>query len=245
MQVIQQLPQQLSSYVLARVDFSVVTLSGPDYFGLWQRVHAPLLKMNLKKAIEESAQEIGFCLKDKQIEAISTFCSGRDIFVSLPTGYGKSVIYGVLPLVFDRIKGSYICYLFINILWLYSFSTGKKGSFIVCVSPLTAIMMTQKAKFTDAGLSAEFLGEAQTDRAAWQNVIDGKVQLVYVSPETIILNSGYRHVLQSAVYKENLIGIAVDEAHCVKSWWVYLLYCRYIIILSSALICYYLYIPIL
>ena len=85
MQVIQQLPQQLSSFVLARVDFSVVTLSGPDYFGLWQRVHAPLLKMNLKKAIEESAQEIGFCLKDKprdkQIEAISTFCSGRDIII--------------------------------------------------------------------------------------------------------------------------------------------------------------------
>ena len=45
-------------------------------------------------------------LKDKQMEAISSFVQGNDTFVSLPTGYGKSVIYAVLPYVFDRLKGS-------------------------------------------------------------------------------------------------------------------------------------------
>ena len=46
-------------------------------------------------------------LKNKQEEAILTFLSGKDTFVSLPTGYGKSVIFGILPLLFDQILGEY------------------------------------------------------------------------------------------------------------------------------------------
>ena len=51
-------------------------------------------------------QEINLSLKDKQQEAIAAFMSGNDIFVSLPTGYGKSLIYGLLPLTFDEFKGA-------------------------------------------------------------------------------------------------------------------------------------------
>ena len=39
--------------------------------------------MNLQEAIEETSEQIQIRLKDKQIEAISSFCSGRDVFVSL------------------------------------------------------------------------------------------------------------------------------------------------------------------
>ena len=39
-----------------------------------------------------------------QAEAVSTFILGRDVFLSLPTGYGKSLCYSCLPLVFDMIK---------------------------------------------------------------------------------------------------------------------------------------------
>ena len=46
-------------------------------------------------------------LKPKQLEAVRTFMSGRDTFVSLPTGYGKSVIYAILPLAFDYFLGMY------------------------------------------------------------------------------------------------------------------------------------------
>ena len=31
--------------------------------------------------------------------------SGNDVFVSLPTGYGKTLIYGILPLAFDVFRG--------------------------------------------------------------------------------------------------------------------------------------------
>jgi len=61
--------------------------------------------MEVDKAIEEVSKDIRIQLKDKQLEAIKHFCSGKDVFVSLPTGYGKSLIYGVIPLVFDKMKG--------------------------------------------------------------------------------------------------------------------------------------------
>ena len=44
-------------------------------------------------------------LKLMQVEAIKSFVSGKDTFVILPTGYGKSIIHGVLPLVFDYVSG--------------------------------------------------------------------------------------------------------------------------------------------
>ncbi len=44
-------------------------------------------------------------MKDKQMEAILAVVRGKDTFVSLPTGFGKSMIYGVLPMVFDKKRG--------------------------------------------------------------------------------------------------------------------------------------------
>ena len=64
-------------------------------------------------------------LKDKQQEAVEAFVNESDTFVSLPTGYGKSLCYSILPLVFDSLRGS----------------TGR--SIVICVSPLTALMMGQ------------------------------------------------------------------------------------------------------
>ena len=44
-------------------------------------------------------------LKDKQKEAICSFVNGRDCFVILPTGYGKTQCYVLLPYVFDHLRG--------------------------------------------------------------------------------------------------------------------------------------------
>ena len=58
--------------------------------------------MELSSAIAESVQLLWLdSITEKQSEAVSAFVSGNDIFVSLPTGYGKSIIYAILPLVFD------------------------------------------------------------------------------------------------------------------------------------------------
>ena len=61
-----------------------------------------------KKAVEVVAERYGVVLKDKQFEAIMYFINGNDVFVTLPTGYGKSLIYALLPMVFDEIKGRFV-----------------------------------------------------------------------------------------------------------------------------------------
>ena len=43
-------------------------------------------------------------LKDKQKEAIHNFVRGRDCFVILPMGYGKTLCYALLPFVFDHLR---------------------------------------------------------------------------------------------------------------------------------------------
>ena len=59
-----------------------------------------------KKAISESTQAIGIDeLKPEQFRAMDSILRGEDTFVSLPTGYGKSVIYAALPLAFDKLYG--------------------------------------------------------------------------------------------------------------------------------------------
>ena len=95
---------------------------------------------------------------------------------------------------------------------------GKKGSVIVCISPLNAIMMEQQAKFVAMGISAEYVGEAQKNPIAWRKVVNGEVQLVYISPGNILSNPQYRHMLRSVTYKEGLVGVVIDEAHCVRTW---------------------------
>ena len=79
-------------------------------------------------------------------------------------------------------------------------------------------MMDQRAKFAPLGLSTEFVGEAQEDPTATRKVLEGKIQLVYISPEAILKNWHYRHMLLSEAYKEKLVALAIDEAHCIKTW---------------------------
>jgi len=60
-----------------------------------------------KACIDKVQEELGIQLKDKQLEAVYHFCCGNDVFVSLPTGYGKSIIYAILPSVFDKMTGKF------------------------------------------------------------------------------------------------------------------------------------------
>ena len=63
--------------------------------------------MDAKKTITESGMQLGFDeLKPKQLEAMTSFLQGNDVFVSLPTGYGKSIIYAALPYAFDKLRGN-------------------------------------------------------------------------------------------------------------------------------------------
>ena len=56
----------------------------------------------IAEAVRKAGASVGYDqLKDEQVKVLCTFVEGRDVFVSLPTGFGKSLCYMLLPLVFD------------------------------------------------------------------------------------------------------------------------------------------------
>jgi len=56
----------------------------------------------VEAAIESSCAMMGIQkLKEKQKDAITLFVDGNDVLVILPTGFGKSLCFALLPLVFD------------------------------------------------------------------------------------------------------------------------------------------------
>ena len=84
-----------------------------------------------------AAAALGYpSVRREQIDAVRAIASGNDVFVALPTGYGKSLCYAMLPLVFDKLHGR-----------------SPKTSIVVCISPLVALMQDQKGKFSPKGLS--------------------------------------------------------------------------------------------
>ena len=108
-------------------------------------------------------------------------------------------------------------------LWQQSYqrqlnNTGVKGSIAVVITPLTALMLDQKERFIQTGLTVEFVGSAQDDGDATEAVLSGKVQLVYISPESVLNNKKFRGMFLREMYQENLVALVVDEAHCVKLW---------------------------
>ena len=54
-------------------------------------------KEKVENLARECLSEQNFELKKKQIEVISNILNGKDVLAILPTGYGKSLIYQLLP----------------------------------------------------------------------------------------------------------------------------------------------------
>ena len=161
---------------------------------------------DLSVTIDEAASSLGYTrLKDEQKEALHAFVSGKDVFVSLPTGYGKSLCYALLPYVFDVKRGLV-----------------EKTSIVMIVSPLIALMKDQSASFTRKGISAGYVSDKEsTDRETRRKILRGEFQLVFISPEALFLATEWRRMLAGDLYGKNLVGFVVDEAHCVKKWYVH------------------------
>lgn len=79
-------------------------------------------------------------------------------------------------------------------------------------------MMDQQEKFVGRGIAAEYVGEAQQDKEVVSRVLKGEVQLLLISPENLLNNRKYRSMLLTSRYKEKLVALVIDEAHCVKTW---------------------------
>lgn len=65
-------------------------------------------------------------------------------------------------------------------------------------------MMDQKRILSEKGLSVEYVGEGVTPDNL-DDVLKGKVQLVYVSPESLLGNAKIRKMLLNSVYSRGLL----------------------------------------
>ena len=123
---------------------------------------------------------------------------GKDVFVNLPTGFGKSLLYQALPLVFDHTRQ-------------------EPGHIVVVVSPLISLMEDQVSRLNELGLKAvNISGLVEEDKRTL--VESGGYSLVYGSPEAWLKNERWRSMLVNPVYKKKLCAIAVDEAHVIRQW---------------------------
>lgn len=74
----------------------------------------------------------------------------------------------------------------------------------------------QVYNFTAKGISSAFAHHSNS--AIMADIVQGKFQLVFISPESLICNLQWREMLRSQIYQESLVGVAIDEAHCATKW---------------------------
>ena len=128
--------------------------------------------------------------RGQQEAAIDHVMSGGDALVLMPTGGGKSVCYQVPALC-------------------------RPGTAII-VSPLIALMDDQVAAMRQLGVAAGALHSElppDTARQTWRDLVEGRLDLLYVSPERLLSNG-----LIEALSRLELALFAIDEAHCVSQW---------------------------
>jgi len=121
---------------------------------------------------------------------IRELIDGKDAFVLMPTGGGKSLCYQIPALVRDGIG--------------------------IVVSPLIALMQDQVDALKQLGIKAAFLNSTLTGferHQIEQALLNGELQLLYVAPERL-LDEQTLNLLSRCK-----IGLfAIDEAHCVSQW---------------------------
>jgi ATP-dependent DNA helicase RecQ len=124
-----------------------------------------------------------------QEEIINRTLDGKDSFVLMPTGGGKSICFQIPALVFNGIT--------------------------IVVSPLISLMKDQVQALKSNGIKADFFNSSispQEENEVINRAIKGDLQLLYLSPEKLI------SVSNSWLKELDIKLVAIDEAHCVSMW---------------------------
>ena len=118
-------------------------------------------------------------MKPRQKEALqSIVCKGQDCLIVLPTGYGKSLIYQMLPSLFDKISARNL--------------SSKDKSIVIVVSPLNALIDDQINRLKSAGVNCTSLRVCgdEVDGAFEEKISEdlqaGKFKLIFTHPEVAV-----------------------------------------------------------
>ena len=78
-------------------------------------------------------------------------------------------------------------------------------------------MKDQVQQLQQCNISAAYVTSDQSEKVL-KKIEEGHYSLVYMSPESTLDNDRWRKMLTNTVYAKSLMGIAVDEVHCVTQW---------------------------
>ena len=134
----------------------------------------PCSEADAVKAVEHVEEKLKLTFQERQRAAIIAFLTGSDLFVALPTGYGKSLIFQAISLCYDFILGQ------------NSRSSGP--AIAVVVSPLISLCKHQVQSLKEIGVKAVYLGDVEGE--GWRDVERGMFSLVYASPEMLLDEKG-------------------------------------------------------
>lgn len=153
------------------------------------------MKQNEDSLLREKLKEyFGFSsFKGNQEAVIRNVLSGKDTFVLMPTGGGKSLCYQLPALLMDGVA--------------------------IVISPLIALMKNQvdamRTYSNDAGI-AHFLNSSLNKSAIAQvrnDVLEGRTKLLYFAPESLTKEDNV-----AFLRKVKVSFYAIDESHCISEW---------------------------
>ncbi|MCD9016877.1 DNA helicase RecQ [Parachryseolinea silvisoli] len=145
-----------------------------------------------KDALKERLKEVfGYSqFRGNQETIIRNLLDGRNTFVIMPTGAGKSLCYQLPAMMKDGLA--------------------------IVISPLIALMKNQVDQMNAYGVNARFLNSTLSKSEITRlkkDCMNGNVKLLYVAPESL-----NKEETIEFLKKVNVAFVAIDEAHCISEW---------------------------
>jgi len=93
----------------------------------------------------------------------------------------------------------------------------EEEAIMIVICSLLALMKDQVSYLSSIGLKAVIIGGDQDEKVC-RAVENGEYTFVFMSQEVSLSHTRWRTMVHSQIYKDRLMGIVIDEVHCLTQW---------------------------